>query len=72
MQFAALPPGDYSPSLRSPGSQREFDQDIADIEKRLRLWKKDQEAVKRLLAIPGAGLLTATAIVATVGDMKSF
>jgi hypothetical protein len=22
MQFAALPPGDYSPSLRSPGSQR--------------------------------------------------
>jgi transposase len=50
----------------------EFGQDIADIGKRLRLWKKDQEAVKRLLAIPGAGLLTATAMVATAGDMKSF
>ena len=50
----------------------EMDKDIADIEKRLTLWKKDQEAVTRLMAIPGVGLLTATAIIATVGDMKSF
>ena len=50
----------------------ELDQDIADIEKRLTLWKKDQEAVSRLMTIPGVGLLTATAIIATVGDMKSF
>ncbi len=51
---------------------RELDTDIADIEKRLTLWKKDQEAVARLMAIPGVGLLTATAIIATVGEMKSF
>ncbi|AEM48459.1 transposase IS116/IS110/IS902 family protein [Acidithiobacillus ferrivorans SS3] len=51
---------------------RELDTDIADIEKRLTLWKKDQEAVARLMAIPGIGLLTATAIIATVGEMKSF
>ena len=50
----------------------EMDQDIADIEKRLTLWKKGQEAVTRLMAIPGVGILTATAIIATVGDMKSF
>ena len=50
----------------------ETDKDIADIEKRLTLWKKGQEAVTRLMAIPGVGLLTATAIIATVGDMKSF
>ncbi|MCR2832269.1 IS110 family transposase, partial [Acidithiobacillus ferrooxidans] len=49
-----------------------FDKDIADIEKRLTLWKKGEEAVARLMAIPGVGLLTATAIVATVGDMKAF
>ena len=49
-----------------------MDKDIADIEKRLTLWKKDQEAVTRLMAIPGVGLLTATAVIATVGDMKSF
>ncbi|MHB8366407.1 MAG: IS110 family RNA-guided transposase [Acidithiobacillus sp.] len=50
----------------------EMDKDIAEIEKRLTLWKKDQEAVTRLMAIPGVGLLTATATIATVGDMKSF
>ena len=50
----------------------EFDKDIADIEKRLTLWKKGQEAVARLLEIPEVGILTATAIVATVGEMKSF
>lgn len=50
----------------------EMDQDIADIEQRLMRWKKGQEAVTRLMAIPGVGLLTATAIIATVGDMKSF
>jgi transposase len=33
----------------------ELDQDIADIEKRLTLWKKDQEAVIRLMAIPVSG-----------------
>ena len=50
----------------------ELDKDIAAIEKRLLLWKKDQEDVVRLMTIPGVGLLTATAILATVGDMKSF
>ncbi|MEY2341306.1 IS110 family transposase [Acidithiobacillus sp. IBUN Pt1247-S3] len=50
----------------------EMDQDIAEIEKRLMLWKKDQEAVTRLMTIPGVGLLTATALIATVGDMKTF
>ena len=42
------------------------------IARRLTLWKKNQEGVTRLMAIPGAGILTATAIIATVGDMKTF
>ncbi|MBE7569049.1 IS110 family transposase [Acidithiobacillus sp. HP-2] len=50
----------------------QMDKDIADIEKCLALWKKDQEAVKRLMAIPSVGLLTATGNIATVGDMESF
>jgi len=49
-----------------------LDRDIADIEKFLTLWNKEQEAVSRLVAIPGVGLLTATAILATLGDMKAF
>lgn len=49
-----------------------YDKDIADIEKKLAVWKKDDAAVKRLMAIPGVGLLTATAAVAMVGDAKTF
>lgn len=46
--------------------------DIAGIEKKLLLWKKHDEASKKLLDIPGVGLLTATAAVATIGDAKAF
>lgn len=47
-------------------------EDIAGIEKKLLLWKKHDEASKKLLDIPGVGLLTATAAVATIGDAKAF
>ena len=50
-----------------------LDQDIAEIEKKLALWKKEAHgAVRRLMAIPGVGLLSATAAVATMGDAKTF
>ena len=49
-----------------------LDQDIAEIEKKLALWKKEDRAVRRLMAIPGVGLLSATAAVATMGDAKTF
>lgn len=49
-----------------------FDRDIGEIEKKLATWKKEDKAVRRLLDIPGVGLLTATAAVATVGDAKTF
>jgi transposase len=49
-----------------------LDQDIAEIERRLAAWKQDDAASQRLMAIPGVGLLTATAAVATIGDAKAF
>lgn len=49
-----------------------LNQDIAGLEKKLLLWKKHDEASKKLLDIPGVGLLTATAAVATIGDAKAF
>jgi transposase len=49
-----------------------FDKEIADLEKKLRVWKKDNSAVKRLMTIPGVGILTATAAVAMIGDAKAF
>jgi len=49
-----------------------LDQDIGQIEKKLKLWRKDDAASKKLMDIPGVGLLTATAAVATIGDAKAF
>jgi transposase len=49
-----------------------LDKDIAEIEKKLSAWKKEDAASKKLMEIPGVGLLTATAAVATIGDAKAF
>ena len=47
-------------------------QDIEHIEAQLLAWKKEDEAVKRLMDIPGVGVLTATAAVATTGQASAF
>lgn len=49
-----------------------LDEQIAQIERRMREWKKEDEAVKAISEIPGVGLLTATAAVAMIGDAKAF
>ncbi len=49
-----------------------LDRDIARIEKKLLLWKKQDESSRKLMEIPGVGLLTATAAVATMGDAWAF
>jgi transposase len=46
--------------------------DIHAIEHRLAAWRREDEAAKRLTAIPGVGLLTATAAIATIGDARTF
>ncbi|QOK90938.1 IS110 family transposase [Ralstonia pseudosolanacearum] len=49
-----------------------LDEQIAEIERRMREWKKEDRAVKVISEIPGVGLLTATAAVAMMGDPKAF
>lgn len=54
----------------------ELTEDIVAIERQLKQWSKGeaaaQSASRRLQDIPGVGLLTATAAVATIGEAKSF
>ena len=60
-------------SLRELWSDLErLDSQIADIERRLQAWMKEDRACRAIAAIPGVGLLTATATVATMGDAKAF
>jgi transposase len=49
-----------------------LDEQIAEIERRLSAWMKQDKACKTIAEIPGVGLLTATAAVATMGDAKAF
>src|SRR5471030_2298370 len=49
-----------------------LDEQIAQIEQRLLAWMKQDRASKTIAQIPGVGLLTATAAVATMGDAKAF
>jgi len=51
---------------------RDFEARIAAVEKQLRALAKQTPVVKRLESIPGVGLLTATALVALVGDVQRF
>ena len=45
---------------------------ILDLEKQLKAWHRTNEASRRLEAIPGVEVITATALVATIGDASQF
>ncbi|HDR9511690.1 IS110 family transposase [Burkholderia cepacia] len=49
-----------------------LDEQIARIERRLQQWMSEDKGVQAISAIPGVGLLTATAAVATIGDARTF
>lgn len=49
-----------------------LDAQIEEIERRLLAWMKQDRSCKTIAEIPGVGLLTATAAVATMGDAKVF
>jgi transposase len=50
----------------------ELDGQISQIEGRLRRWQRQDRATQRIAAIPGVGLLSATAAIAAMGDAKAF
>ena len=45
---------------------------IDELEKRLHGWHRSNEVSQRLATVPGIGPMTATALVATIGDSKHF
>jgi transposase len=66
-------PGALRPSLAQALSEiHALDQRIKDVERQLASLAKQTPAVARLQTIPGIGVLTATALVAFVGDVQRF
>jgi transposase len=51
---------------------RELDRQVSELEHQIKTWHRQSEASRKLEAIPGIGPITATALVASIGDAKSF
>lgn len=51
---------------------RQLDGQVLDLEGRIRAWHRQNPASQRLEAIPGIGPLTASALVASIGDARAF
>ena len=49
-----------------------LDERISTLEQKLGVLSEQNDDCKRLLTIPGIGLLTATALIAAIGDIKAF
>jgi transposase len=68
---------DVPQALRAPLTQllaevHVCDERIAQLERDLRVLAKEDAVVKELLKLPGVGLLTATAVCASVADIQRF
>lgn len=50
----------------------ELDCRIAELDKELAEWARNEEAARRLMSIPGIGVLNATALIAAIGEGESF
>ncbi len=51
---------------------KEMDRQVRELEAQIQLWHRNSEASLKIAEIPGLGPITASAIVATVGDAKEF
>jgi len=51
---------------------KDMDRQVGELERQIMLWHRENEASRKLEAIAGVGPLTASALVATLGNAKSF
>jgi len=66
------------PALLQPQLRRQLEEvrslteQMVGVERQIAAWKRRQDECERIAAIPGVGLLTATAAVATMGEARTF
>jgi transposase len=69
---ARLPPEARSAMVLVAGQLEELQRRIRELERAIHLWHRQNEASRRLATIPGVGPITASAVVATVGNVDTF
>lgn len=66
-------PGVFRQLLRRLGDHlRDLHRQVGELELQIQVWHRQHDASRRLAQIPGIGPLTASALVASIGDAKSF
>jgi len=66
-------PGQFRVLLQRLGEHlKELDRQACELELQIQLWHKENEASRKLAAIPGIGPITASALVASIGDARDF
>ena len=51
---------------------KELDRQVGELETEIQLWHRDNAASQKLARIPGIGPMTASAMVASIGDARNF
>ena len=54
------------------GHLKELDRHVTEVEQQIMRWQKSNEQSRKLEKVPGIGPITASALVATIGDAKAF
>lgn len=66
-------PGAFRELLDRLGDHlKELDRHVGELEVQIQLWHRESAASKELAKIPGIGPITASALVASIGDAKTF
>lgn len=66
-------PGTFRDLLTRLGDHlKELDRQVLELEVQIQRWHRDNAASRRLAAIPGIGPITASALVASVGNARDF
>jgi transposase len=66
-------PGAFRQLLQRLGDHlKELDRHVGELEFQIQLWHRECAASKKLASIPGVGPITASALVASIGDAKCF
>ena len=66
-------PGAFRQLLHRLGDHlKELDRQVGELEVQIQIWHRENEASKKLAQMPGIGPITASALVASIGDAKSF
>lgn len=66
-------PGAFRQLLRRLGDHlKELDRQVGELEVQIQLWHRESAASRKLAQIPGIGPITASALVASIGNAKSF